>query len=77
MCNAKKGCRKPEELKGTPEECSPEQIRKCHGDVARHPCAATGCEQPDQLRGRPEDCSPEQIRKCHGDAAGHPCVGKS
>jgi hypothetical protein len=37
MCEEKKGCQKPEELKGDPKECSPEQIRKCHGDV-EHPC---------------------------------------
>ena len=39
-CNEeKKGCRKPENLKGKPEDCSPEHIRKCHGDAERHPCA--------------------------------------
>ena len=25
-------------LKGKPGECSPEQIRKCHGDNKEHPC---------------------------------------
>jgi hypothetical protein len=38
MCAGKKKCDKPKELIGKPEECSPEQIRKCHGDVAGHPC---------------------------------------
>jgi hypothetical protein len=39
MCEEKKeGCQRPEELKGDPKECSPEQIRKCHGDVQEHPC---------------------------------------
>ena len=38
MCGEKGKCQKPENLKGKPEECSPEQIRKCHGDVAKHPC---------------------------------------
>jgi len=41
MSDEKKGCQKPEELKGQaqkPEECSPEQIEKCHGDVEGHPC---------------------------------------
>lgn len=32
------GCQKPENLTGKPEECSPEQIRKCHGAAAVHPC---------------------------------------
>jgi len=34
----KTGCQKPENLKTTPQECSPEQIKKCHGDVKEHPC---------------------------------------
>ena len=38
MCESKECCRKPEELEGKPEECSPEQIRKCHGDATDHPC---------------------------------------
>jgi ArsR family transcriptional regulator len=37
MCNAEK-CQKPKELIGKPEDCSPEQIKKCHGDVKEHPC---------------------------------------
>jgi len=31
-------CEHPEKLKGTPEECSEEQINKCHGDTKDHPC---------------------------------------
>jgi ArsR family transcriptional regulator len=31
-------CERPENLKGKPEECTPEQIRECHGDVKDHPC---------------------------------------
>ena len=32
-------CQHPEKLKGRkPGECSPEQIRECHGDVKEHPC---------------------------------------
>jgi hypothetical protein len=39
MCEEKKeGCQRPEELKGDPKECSPEQIRKCHGNVQKHSC---------------------------------------
>jgi len=38
-CNEeKKGCQKPENLKGKLEDCSPEQIKKCHGDVKAHSC---------------------------------------
>jgi hypothetical protein len=37
-------CQKPENLKGKPEECSPEQIEKCHGKDAGHPCVG-GAEQ--------------------------------
>ena len=39
MCGEQAGCQKPEELKGDPKECSPEQARKGHGDVKKHPCA--------------------------------------
>lgn len=34
--NAK--CQKPENLKGGPQGCSPEQVRKCHGAGKTHPC---------------------------------------
>jgi len=40
MCNRKTGCQKPKELKGRPEDCSPEQVRKCHGEAAKHPCVS-------------------------------------
>ncbi len=36
MC--KPCCEKPEKLKGKPEECTPEQIKECHGDVKEHVC---------------------------------------
>lgn len=49
MCDARKGCQKPQELKGAPEDCSRERIRKCHGDVAQRPCT-TGCEKPEKLK---------------------------
>jgi len=76
-CNEEdQGCRKPENLKGKPGDCSPEQVRECHGDVTQHPCAPAGdCARPEDLKGRPQDCSPEQIKKCHGDTADHSCVG--
>jgi len=38
MCDAVKKCEKPENLKTKPEDCTPEQIKECHGDVAEHPC---------------------------------------
>ena len=36
----KSGCQKPAKLEGKPSQCSPEQIRKCHGEVdpKKHPC---------------------------------------
>lgn len=36
MCDCK--CEYPEKLKGKPEECTPEQIKECHGDTKEHPC---------------------------------------
>ena len=40
MCKAESNdvCEHPEKLKGKPGECSPEQIKECHGDVKEHPC---------------------------------------
>jgi hypothetical protein len=40
MCDQRTRCEKPDELAGKPEKCSPEQVRKCHGDVKEHPCVA-------------------------------------
>ncbi len=40
MAQGKGNCQKPENLKGNPRDCSPEQIRECHGDVKEHPCTA-------------------------------------
>ncbi len=37
-CDPKSQCAHPEKLKGDPSECTPEQIRECHGEVAEHPC---------------------------------------
>jgi hypothetical protein len=31
-------CEHPEKLKGKPEDCTPEQIRECHGDIKEHLC---------------------------------------
>ena len=39
MC-CKDCCEHPEKLEGKPEECTPEQITECHGDVKDHPCQA-------------------------------------
>jgi hypothetical protein len=38
MPERKGKCQKPEKLKGKPEECTPEQIKECHGDTKDHPC---------------------------------------
>jgi hypothetical protein len=35
----KRKCEKPENLKDSPEDCSPEQIEECHGGQGdEHPC---------------------------------------
>ena len=49
MCNAEDNCQcqKPESLKTEPEECTPEQIKQCHGDVKEHPCTEEN-EQKEQ-----------------------------
>jgi hypothetical protein len=38
MCEKSNCCEKPDQLKGKPQDCSPEQIKKCHGSEAEHPC---------------------------------------
>jgi len=45
MCERKNGCQKPKKLVGKPEECSPEQIKKCHGDVKNHPCVKSSAKK--------------------------------
>ena len=35
MCQ---NCQQPVKLQDKPKNCSPEQIRECHGDVKGHPC---------------------------------------
>ena len=34
-----KKCENPEKLKGKPDECTPEQIKKCHGEQTEHSCS--------------------------------------
>lgn len=31
-------CQQPEKLKGTSGDCTPKQIKECHGDTKEHPC---------------------------------------
>ena len=40
MCKSEstKECQHLERLKGKPGECSPEQIKECHGEAKEHPC---------------------------------------
>ena len=45
MCEEKTECQKPENLTGDPKECTPEQIKKCHGDVKDHPCVEADQQQ--------------------------------
>ena len=40
-CDCKCGCAHPERLERDPSECTPEQIRECHGEVTEHPCERT------------------------------------
>jgi hypothetical protein len=46
MCDDKNDCQceKPENLKTTPDECTPEQIKECHGDEKDHPCVESDKE---------------------------------
>ena len=40
MCEKSNCCQKPEQLKHKPHECTPEQIKKCHGNAKKHPCTS-------------------------------------
>jgi len=40
-------CQQPENLKDTPENCKPQQIHICHGDLESHPCA---CRQQEEKK---------------------------
>jgi len=33
-------CERPERLRNNPQECTPEQVRECHGEENEHSCAA-------------------------------------
>jgi DNA-binding transcriptional ArsR family regulator len=41
MCNKDGCCQESEKLKGKPNDCAPEQVKECHGDIKNHPCAAS------------------------------------
>ncbi len=43
MCD-RGSCQKPKKLVGKPEECTPEQIKQCHGDVKKHRCVTNAGE---------------------------------
>jgi len=38
MCKKGECCQKPAKLSGKPQDCTPEQIKDCLGDVKKHPC---------------------------------------
>ncbi len=44
-CNEQQNCQKPENLKDKPENCTKDQITKCHGDVKDHPCTPNDCSK--------------------------------
>lgn len=45
-------CQQPVKLKDKPENCSPQQIRECHGDVKGHPCVQEKRDDEQQHDGR-------------------------
>jgi ArsR family transcriptional regulator len=44
-CSSKSKCAHPERLQGDPRECTPEQIRECHGEGAEHACECSEQEE--------------------------------
>jgi hypothetical protein len=41
-CHHHQGCEHQEDPEGKPEECSPEQVRECHGGEEGHHCGHHG-----------------------------------
>lgn len=41
-------CQKPENLETTPEECTPETIKQCHGEELVHACVPEGKNAEDK-----------------------------
>jgi ArsR family transcriptional regulator len=41
-------CQQPDKLQDKPENCTPEQIRQCHGDTKEHPCSKEDCTPRDK-----------------------------
>ena len=37
-------CQQPDKLMDKPENCTPEQIKLCHGESGEHPCTQKDCE---------------------------------
>jgi ArsR family transcriptional regulator, arsenate/arsenite/antimonite-responsive transcriptional repressor len=48
-------CQQPNKLMDKPENCTPEQIKQCHGDAKEHPCTNENCapEPKGSESGRP------------------------
>lgn len=45
MSDTKNPCEHPEKLKGKPGDCSPEQIKECHGEEKSHSCCGHKAEE--------------------------------
>jgi len=45
MCKPKAGCRKPDQLRTKPKQCSPAQVQECHGAEKDHPCVPAEKQQ--------------------------------
>jgi hypothetical protein len=50
MCKSK--CEHPEKMKGKPGECTPEQIKECHGESKSHPCEEEKKRTPSEKKKR-------------------------
>jgi len=69
MCFArqKKGCQFPNKLKEKPSDCTPKQIKECHGSIREHPCVPRKSKKK-WLRTRGKEkmvkCSVDALRRC-------------
>lgn len=51
MCTEQCQCINPQRLVGIKKECSPEQIKECHGETTSHPCVEENKEPDKEARG--------------------------
>jgi len=74
MCDEKNKCEEPENLETKPEECTPEKVEECHGDVKEHPCVEEEKNEWRNDRSVRTGCVPKFDRSYHVNSPDAQCV---